>query len=92
MKKLTRHVLSLPGLQQDGVLSVQGAWLTAFTQVGLGNVLPVDPHAVYVLPHTNTQRELRVRRNVLNHFNSWSYLTVIKVTDRSYYSSTRSTV
>lgn len=49
---LTRQTLPLPGLQQDGPLSVQVSWLAALTQVGLGNVLPVDAHAVYVLPGT----------------------------------------
>lgn len=49
---LTRQTLPLPGLQQDGPLSVQVSRLAALAQVGLGNVLPVDAHAVYVLPGT----------------------------------------
>lgn len=51
---LTRHVLSLPGLQQDGTLSVETSRLAALTQVRLGNVLPIDTHTVYMLPHAMT--------------------------------------
>lgn len=52
MTLLTRQTLPLPGLQQDGPLSVQVSRLAALAQVSLGNVLPVDAHAVYVLPGT----------------------------------------
>lgn len=71
---LTRQTLPLPGLQQDGPFSVQVSWLAALTQVGLGNVLPVNAHAVYVLPgtgrgtprttfkHTHTRADIKGRR------------------------------
>lgn len=49
---LTGQALSFPGLKQDGSLSIQMSWLAPFTQVGLRNVLPVNAHAVYVLPST----------------------------------------
>lgn len=54
MTFLTRQTFPFPSLQQNGPLSVQVSWLAAFTQVGLGNVLPVDAHAVYMLPGTKT--------------------------------------
>lgn len=72
---LTRQTLPLPGLQQDGPLSVQVSWLAALAQVGLGNVLPVDAHAVYVLPGTergtprpnfNTHMDIKGRRKGSN--------------------------
>lgn len=44
-------------MQQDGPLSVQVSWLAALTQVGLRNVLPVNAHAVYVLPGTEGERQ-----------------------------------
>lgn len=53
---LTRQTLPLSGLQQNGPLSVQVSRLAALAQVGLGNVLPVDAHAVYVLPGTRRGR------------------------------------
>lgn len=54
---LTRQAFSFPGLQQDGPLSIQVSRLAAFTQVGLRNVLPVDAHAVYMLPGTKKKAE-----------------------------------
>ena len=55
--RLTRQALPLAGLQQDGPLSVQRPGLAALTQVRLWDVLPVDAHAVDVLPCTGAGRE-----------------------------------
>lgn len=59
MTLLTRQTFPLSGLQQDGPLSVQVSWLAALTQVGFRNVLPVDAHAVYVLPGTKMTPRFR---------------------------------
>lgn len=55
---LTGQALSFPGLKQDGSLSIQMSWLAPFTQVGLRNVLSVNPHAVYVLPGTEKNNKI----------------------------------
>lgn len=61
---LTRQTFPFPGLQQDGPLSVQVSWLAAFTQVGLRNVLPVDAHAVYMLPCTKNEKQKNIKSMV----------------------------
>lgn len=55
--QLTRETLSFPGLQQDGPLSIQVSWLAALTQVSLRNVLPVDAHAVDMLPRAGKEEK-----------------------------------
>ena len=60
--RLTRQALPLAGLQQDGPLPVQRPGLAALTQVRLWDVLPVDAHAVDVLPCTGAGREERAVR------------------------------
>lgn len=65
MTLLTRQTFPFPGLQQDGPLSVQVSWLAALTQVGLRNVLPVDAHAVYMLPGTKTKYGRRLFHKLL---------------------------
>ena len=57
--RLTRQALPLAGLQQDGPLAVQGPGLAALTQVRLWDVLPIDAHAVDVLPCTGAGRDER---------------------------------
>lgn len=70
MTFLTRQTFPFPGLQQNGPLSVQVSWLTALTQVGLRNVLPVDAHAVYMLPGTKTKNSRRLWETFNSHFAS----------------------
>lgn len=69
---LTRQTFSFSRLQQDGPLSVQVSGLAAFTQVGLRNVLPVDAHAVYMLPGTEESKAQCFNKHyitVLSRFN-----------------------